>query len=193
MNQAHCCKSVTIYNARNEFHVIVNLDDFNLSERATANSQQFPTAFRGIIILYAAANSRGSHARRREADAWNDIIISLSSSKRAGAATSRRTPQTCLSRHYHTYSACHHYVTHICTSKSHFGARHATGFRFSKCRGIRNWFRNGSLTDSPVRHTHAFILEDANEIIRRHYPYHVPARSYRDRRGEFKKQLAHAA
>lgn len=63
-------KPVTIYNARNGFHVIVNLDDFNLAERATANSQQLPTAFRGIIILYAAANSRGSHARQREANAY---------------------------------------------------------------------------------------------------------------------------
>lgn len=60
---------ITIYNARNGFRVIVNLDDFNLAERATANSQQLPTAFRRIIILYAAANSRSSHARRREANA----------------------------------------------------------------------------------------------------------------------------
>lgn len=59
---------VTIYNARNGFRVIVNLDDFNSAERATANSQ-LPTAFRGIIILYAAANPRGSHARQREANA----------------------------------------------------------------------------------------------------------------------------
>lgn len=45
--------------------VIVSSDDFNLAERATANSQQLPTAFHGIIVLYAAINSRGSHAQSR--------------------------------------------------------------------------------------------------------------------------------
>lgn len=63
-------KPVTIYNARNGFRVIVSLDDFNLAARVTANSQQLPTGFRGIIILHAAANSRGSHARQREANAY---------------------------------------------------------------------------------------------------------------------------
>lgn len=36
---------------------------------------------------------------------------------------SRRVPQTCLSRHYHTYLTCHRYVSHIrALAKSHYAA-----------------------------------------------------------------------
>lgn len=128
---------------------------------------------------------------------WNDIIISLSFSKRAGAAASRRIPQTCLSRHYHTYSACYHYVIFAHRNRISI-RRHALVSVFEVSR---NWYQTGSetgvkrLLDGLARETHTRICtRRCQRDYRRRYPYHVPARSYRDgRRGEFKKQLAHAA
>jgi len=72
LNQTHRRKPVTIYNARNGFRVIVNLDNFNLAEHATANSQQLPTAFRRLSYctrrqIHEAATCDGAkqtHAER---------------------------------------------------------------------------------------------------------------------------------
>jgi len=163
-NQTHLCKSVTIYNARNRFCVILNLDDFNLAERVTTNLNNFQLHFAGIIILYAATNSRSSHVRRRRTR--NDIIISLSSSKRAKATASRCTRANLfvatLSYLFDVPSLRH--------SRSHveivFQSRNAHWFRISKCR--EKWYSEIVVKRHLNRlsqHIQIFILEDAEIIV----------------------------
>jgi len=158
----------------------------------------FQLHFADYHIVRGGKFTRQPRATARSRRMRNDIIISLSSSKRAEATASRQTRANLfvatLSYLFDVPSLCHSH-SHV---EIAFRLRDMRCFRISECRGKRYQmvFRSRCETDfSTSRKTRTHIYtRRCRRDYRRRYTYHVQARSYRDhRRGEFKKQLAHAA